>query len=103
MQTDFIMAIGSFNINILGDTRVQVPKSFHNASYESVCSDRPFYSHLKFLKMQTEKDDFKPSRHEVEYWRKIHDLNITRVEPKKKPVHIAEYLLQFVELMEAKG
>lgn len=49
------MAIGSFNINILGDTRVQVPKSFHNASYESVCSDRHFLFTQNSKVMQTDK------------------------------------------------
>ncbi len=81
---------------ITGGNPVQVrPLPF----MRNVCGDR-----LNFL-YDMKREEFKITDAEVSYWKHIHDLNCRqpRIDPKNKPVHVREYLLQFVELIKAKG
>lgn len=92
-----------------GGKGLEVPKSITTSVMVSRAgTSPPFYKSQKIKVMHDfddlrKRDKFTITDTEVAYWRKIHDLNTPSIERKQKPLHIAEYLLQFVELMEAKG
>ena len=68
-----------------------------------LCCHAATYPSLKLHDMRRKK--FTPTPFEVEYWRKIHDLNQQEnpAVPIEKPAPVREYIIQTFELVTVEG